>query len=726
MITDRLQEFVSASDGVSRRTFLTAALSAGGALVVGVGFAAPGSARAQSAGSFSPNAFVRIDPDDRVTVTIAYVEMGQGTYTSIPMLIAEELEVDLKSVRVEHAPPNDKLYANTIFGFQVTGGSTTIRASYEQMRSAGAAARLLLTQAAAARWNVDASTCRAEKGEVIHDASHRHIRYGALVADAARLPIPQDVPLKPLSQFKLIGTRAKRLDTSSKIDGTAIYGIDVKVPGMKVATLMQAPAYGGRLRSVDDRKAKAVRGVRQIVRLDDCVAVVADHMGAARKGLAALVLEWDDGPNAGLSTADIVASMDAASKGTAAVVRNEGDNTRAMAGATTKQEAIYQVPFLAHATMEPMNCTVHVQRDRCEVWTGTQVLTRAHQAAVQITGLPPDKVIVHNHLLGGGFGRRLEFDGVARAVQIAKEVQGPVKVVWTREEDIRRDMYRPYFYDRLSAGLDAQGRPLAWHHRITGSSILKRWAPPLYNNGFDPETIDGAATPPYALPNILVEYVNHEPPQIPTAFWRGVGPTHNIFVVESFIDELAAAARQDPLAYRLSLLERNPRARAVLQLAAEKAGWGQKLAAGQGRGVSVQFAFGTFMALVADVEVADDGQVKVDRVVCAVDCGVVVNPDTVEAQVQSAVIFGISGALFGEITIKNGRVEQSNFHDYRPVRINEAPRIDVHIVKSTEAPGGMGEPGTSGLAPAVTNAIYAATGKRIRKLPVEAALLKRA
>jgi len=726
MITDRLQEHVSGAEGVTRRTFLTAALSAGGGLVIGVGIGTPATAHGQPGGSFSPNAFVRIDPDDQVTLTMAFIEMGQGTYTSIPMLIAEELEVDLKSVRLEHAPPNDKLYANKLLGFQVTGGSTTIRASYGQMRSAGAAARWLLTQAAAGRWNVDASTCRAEKGEIVHDASGRRIRYGALVADAARLPIPDKVPLKPLSEFKLIGTRAKRLDTPSKVDGTAIYGIDVKVPGMKVATLMQAPAYGGRLRSVDDRKAKAVRGVRQIVRLDDCVAVVADHMGAARKGLAALVLEWDDGPNAGLSTADIVASMDAASKGAAAVVRNEGDNTRAMSGAATRLEAIYEVPFLAHATMEPMNCTVHVQKDKCEVWTGTQVLSRAHQAAVQVTGLPPDKVIVHNHLLGGGFGRRLEFDGVARAVQIAKEVASPVKVVWTREEDIRRDMYRPYFYDRVSAGLDTQGRPVAWSHRITGSSILKRWAPPLYNNGFDPETIDGAAHPPYALPNILVEYVNHEPPWIPTAFWRGVGPTHNIFVVESFIDELAAAAKQDPVAYRLSLLDGNPRARAVLQLAVEKAGWGRKLAAGQGRGISLQFAFGTFMALVAEVEVADDGQVRVPRVVCALDCGVVVNPDTVEAQVQSAVIFGISGALFGEITIKNGRVEQSNFHDYRPIRINEAPRIEVHIVKSTEAPGGMGEPGTSGLAPALTNAIYAATGKRIRKLPVDAALLKRA
>ena len=498
------------------------------------------------------------------------------------------------------------------------------------------------------------------------------------------------------------------------------------VPAMKFATLVQAPAYGGRLRSMDDSKARAVHGVRQIVKLDDCVAVVADHTGAARKGLAALVLDWDDGPNAALDSAGIVEAMRIASAGPAVTARREGDNAKAMAGAATRLEAVYQVPFLAHTAMEPMNCTVHVKKDSCEVWVGTQVLSRAHAAAAQVTGLPPDKVVVHNHLLGGGFGRRLEIDGVARAVQIAKEVAGPVKVIWSREEDIRRDMLRPYFYDRLTAGLDAQGQPVAWSHRITGSSIIKRWLPPAFNKGLDPDTIDGAEQPPYALPNILVEYVNHEPPQIPTAFWRGVGPTHNIFVVESFIDELAFAAKKDPGAYRLGLLDANLRAKGVLQLALDKAGWGAKLPARQGRGVSVQFAFGTFMAQVVDVEVAAGGDVRVKRVVCAVDCGVVVNPDTVRAQIQSAVIFGISAALYGQITFRNGRVEQSNFHDYRPLRINEAPAIDIHIVKSSELPGGMGEPGTSCLAPALTNAIFAATGNRLRKLPVDSAALKSA
>ena len=731
MIFDRLT--TEAGAVLSRRTLITAGAAMGGGLLIGAGFAvAPDEAQAgtgagSSATPFVPNAFVRIAPDGQVTLTMAYVEMGQGTYTSIPMLIAEELEVDLKSIRLEHAPPSDKLYANPLLGIQATGNSNAIRGAFEPMRRAGATARVLLIQAAAQRWQADPSSCRAERGEVVHLPSGRRVKYGILAGDAAKLPVPEKVALKPLAEFKLIGTPAKRLDVPSKVNGTAVYGIDVKVPGMKVATLAQSPVFGGRLRSVDDSKAKAVRGVHQVVRLDDCVAVVADHMGAAKKGLAALVIDWDDGPNAKLGTADIVESMKAASKGPAAVARSEGDFAKGLAGAATRLDAVYEVPFLIHAAMEPLNCTVHVRPDSCEVWVGTQVLSRAQAAAAAVTGLPLDKVIVHNHLLGGGFGRRLEVDSVTRAVQIAKQVDGPVKVIWTREEDVRHDMYRPYFYDRVSAGLDARGRLVAWNDRITGSSIIKRWAPPFYDSakGLDTETIDGAVQPPYALQNVLIEYVNHESP-VPTAFWRGVGPTHNVFVVESVIDELAAAARQDPVAYRLALLENNPRAKAVLQLAADKAGWGRPMAAGQGRGVSVQFAFGTYMAQVAEVEVAKDGSVVVRRVICAVDAGVIVNPDTVRAQVQSAVIFGISGALYGQATLKDGRIEQSNFHDVRVLRINEAPLIETHIVQNAEAPGGIGEAGTSALAPALTNAIHAATGKRLRKLPVDPDQLKAA
>jgi CO/xanthine dehydrogenase Mo-binding subunit len=707
---------------VSRRQFLSAGVSVGGGLLIGfaIGPSIEDAEASESAEPFTPNAFIRIDPSGQVTLTMHYVEMGQGTYTSIPMLIAEELEVELKSVRLEHAPPNDKLYMNPIFGIQATGGSTTIRAAWEPMRRVGATARTMLVQAAAQRWRVDAASCRADKGEVIHAASGRRVKYGALVADAAKLtlPAPESVTLKRIEDFKLIGTPAKRLDTAGKVDGSVVYGIDVKVSGMKIATLAQSPALGGHLRSVDATKAIAVRGVRQVVKLDDAVAVVADHMGAARKGLAALDIQWDDGPNGRLATADIVRDMDAVSRKPGAIARTEGDFAKAFANATTKVQAVYQVPFLAHAAMEPMNCTVHVKKDSCEVWTGTQVLSRAQEAAAKTAGRPLEKVTVHNHLLGGGFGRRLEIDGVIRAVQIAKQVDGPVKVIWTREEDIQHDMYRPYFYDRLAAGLDANGMPVAWSHRVTGSSILARWLPPAFQNGFDGETMDGAAKPPYALPNILVDYVRHEPPNIPTAFWRGVGPTHNIFMVESFIDELAAAAKKDPVAYRRALLDQNPRAKAVLELAAEKAGWGGALPQGVGRGVSLQFAFGTYMAQVAEVKVAGDGTVHVQRVVCAVDCGVVVNPDTVRAQIQSAIIFGIAGALYGEVTFKDGRVEQANFHNYRVLRMNETPIIDIHIVPSRETPGGMGETGTSALAPVVTNAIYAATGKRVRTLPV--------
>jgi isoquinoline 1-oxidoreductase beta subunit len=576
----------------------------------------------------------------------------------------------------------------------------------------------MLVSAAAKRWNVDPASCRAQSGEVRHAPTGRKIKYGELAADAAHMPVPEKVELKQPKQFKLIGTPAKRLDTPSKVNGTAVYGIDVRPPGVKIATLAQSPVFGGRVKSVDDAKAKAVKGVRQIVRLDDAVAVVADHMGAAKKGLAALMIEWDDGPHATLDTQKIVDQLEKATLESGAVAQNIGNTEKAMATAVTKVEATYQVPFLAHATMEPMNCTVHVRKDGCEVWVGNQALGRAQAVAAKTAGLPLDKVVVHNHLIGGGFGRRLEVDGVIRAVQIAIQVDGPVKVVWTREEDIQHDMYRPTFFDRFSAGLDEKGAPVAWNHRFAGSSVIARWLPPGFNNGLDPDTTEGAIDLAYALPNLHVEYVRVEPPGIPTAFWRSVGPSHNVFVVESFIDELAVAAKQDPVAYRRALLAKTPRAKAVLELAAEKAGWGKPLPKGVGRGVSVQHAFATYMAQVAEVEVGKDGAVRVRRVVCAVDCGTVVNPDTVRAQIQSGIIFGITAALRGEITLKGGRVEQSNFHDYQMLRINEAPAIEVYIVKSGDAPGGMGETGTSAVSPALTNAVYAATGKRIRTLPI--------
>jgi isoquinoline 1-oxidoreductase beta subunit len=710
---------------VSRRSLLQAGAAAGGGLILSLTLPfADTEAETSGVNSFVPNAFVRIGSDGQIVLTMPYVEMGQGTYTSISMLIAEELEVDLKQVQVEHAPPNEKLYANPLLGVQATGNSNAIRGAWQPLRQAGAVARTMLVSAAAKRWNVDVATCRAQSGEVLHEPTGKRIKYGELTSDAAGLPMPENVALKRPQDFKLIGTPAKRLDAPAKVNGTAVYGIDVRPPGVKIATLAQSPVFGGRVKSVDDTAAKAVKGVRQIVRLDDAVAVVADHMGAAKKGLKALAIEWDDGPHASLSTAEIASELEQATLRSGAVAQNIGDVDKAMASAATKIEATYQVPFLAHATMEPMNCTVHVRPDVCEVWVGSQAIARCQAAAAKVTGLPLDKIVVHNHLIGGGFGRRLESDGVARAVEIAKQVDGPVKVVWTREEDIQHDMYRPYWFDRLTAGLDAKGMPVAWSNRYAGSSVLARWLPPAFKDGLDPDSTEGAINLVYALPNLHVEYVRVEPPGISTAFWRSVGPSHNVFVTESFIDELAAAAKQDSVAYRRALLDKSPRAKAVLELAAEKAGWGQPLPQGFGRGVSLQLVFATYMAQVAEVEVSRAGKVRVHRVVCAVDCGIPVNPDTIRAQIQSAIIFGITAALYGEVTLKDGRVQQTNFDTYQMLRIHDAPAIEVHIVESTESPGGMGEAGTSAIVPAIANAIFAATGKRLRKMPVDPAGLR--
>jgi isoquinoline 1-oxidoreductase beta subunit len=709
---------------LSRRKLLQAAAAAGGGLMLSLHLPATRDAEAAGTDTFTPNAFIRIGGDGQIVLTMPYVEMGQGTYTSIPMLIAEELEVDLQQVRLEHAPPNEKLYANPLLGIQATGNSNAMRGAWKPLREAGATARTMLVAAAAKRWNVDPASCSAQRGEVLHAATGRRIKYGELAADAARMPIPKDVALKAPKDFKLIGTPAKRLDTPAKVNGTAVYGIDVRPPGVKIATLAQSPVFGGRVKSVDDAAAKAIKGVRQIVRLDDAVAVVADHMGAAKKGLEALVIEWDDGPNAKLTTTAIAAELETATLGPGAVAQNIGDAGQALAGAATRIDAIYQLPFLAHATLEPMNCTVHVRKDGCEIWVGSQAIARAQAGAAKILGLPLEKVVAHNHLIGGGFGRRLEEDGVVRAVQIAQHVDGPVKVVWTREEDIQHDMYRPYWFDRLFAGLDEKGMPVAWSHRFAGSSVIARYLPPAFKDGLDPDSTEGAIDLPYALPNFHVEYLRVEPPGIPTAFWRSVGPSHTVFVVESFMDELAAAAKQDPVAYRLALLDKNPRAKAVLALAAEKAGWGQPLPARSGRGVALQHVFGTYMAYVAEVEVAKDGAVRVRRVVCAVDCGTPINPDTIQAQIQSGAMFGLTAALYGEITLKDGRVEQGNFDSYQILRMNEAPAVEVHMVKSAEPPGGLGEAGTSLIAPAVANAIFAATARRLRKMPVDQTILK--
>ncbi len=689
---------------LSRRSFLELSAAAGGALLIG--FSVP----ARFAGEFAPNAFIRIDPDGVVTLVMHKVEMGQGTYTAMSMLLAEELEVDLSQVRLEHAPADDARYAEPTFGVQETGGSTSVRGNFEPLRRAGATAREMLVAAAAATWKVDPTACHAEHGAVIHEATSRRLGYGSLVDRAARMRLPGDVRLKRPRDFRLIGTPVKRLDTPDKVDGTTQYGIDVRLPRMKYASVAACPVFGGKLAGVDDTKAKGIPGVRQVVRLEDAVAVVADDTWTAKRGLAALDIHWDEGPNATLSTADIVRQLADASQKSGVVARDDGNVDKAMAAAAQRIEAVYQVPFLAHATMEPINCTVHVRPDSCDLWLGTQVPTFTQTAAAKLTGLPKARVQVHNQFLGGGFGRRLEVDFVVQAVNIAKQVDGPVQVLWSREEDIQHDMYRPYYYDRFAAGLDAAGRPVAWTHRVVGSSIEARVISELFPKTLrvmragglhrlgamikhlDLDAVEGAAEPPYAIPNIRVDFVRQEPPTgLRTAFWRGVGPTHNIFVVESFIDELAAAARQDPFEYRRALLDGAPRARAVLELVAGQAGWGKPLPPGSGRGIALLHAFGSYVAQVAEVAVSRQGEVRVARVACAVDCGTIVNPDIVKAQMESGIIFGMTAALWGEITIKNGRVEQHNFNDYRPMRMREAPVLEVHPVQSPEAPGVVGD-----------------------------------
>lgn len=713
---------------LSRRTFLKAGAAFGGGLMIGwvTGAQAEvGDTLVSKAGDFAPNAFLVVNRDGKVAVTSPMIEMGQGTYTSLPMLVAEELDVDMENVSVHHAPPNDALYKNpNAFNLQITGGSTSIRSFFVPMRQAGAAARLMLLAAAAARLGVEQSELETRAGEVVHAKSGKTLSYGDLVDDAATLPVPANVALKNPDAFKIIGTPVKRLDSAGKINGSAEFGIDVRLPGMRVGTVAASPVFGGTLAAVDDKAAMSVPGVSEIIKLDNAVAVIADNYWSAKKGLEAANPTFNDGANANLSTADVVATLAKASERDGAVAQSKGDAAGALSNAAVKLDSTYENPFLAHTTMEPINCTIEVGKDGCDIWVGTQVPTRAQRAVAEALGLQPEQVRIHNHLLGGGFGRRLEFDFIVQAALIARQSSGPIKIVWSREEDVQHDMYRPYYYDRISAGLDDAGKLVAWKHRIVGSSIIARFAPFAFKNDLDVDAVDGAIDLAYDIPNLHVDYVREEPPGIPTAFWRGVGPTRSVYVVESFIDELAGAAKKDPVDFRRTLLAGNPRALHVVERAAALSGWGTPLGARKGRGIALLTSFGTYLAEVAEVSVADDGEVTVDKVFAVVDCGTVVNPNTVEAQMQSGIVYGLSAALWGAITLKNGRVEQSNFHDYRALRINEAPSITVEIVKSSAEPGGIGEPGTAALAPAVLNAVHAATGVRLRKLPIDPTQLK--
>ena len=667
------------------------------------------------------NAFIRIDETGKTTLVIPQAEMGQGVYTAIAMILAEELDADLAQVVLEHAPPSDKLYGNPIFGVQVTGNSNSIRAFWDKLRNAGAAARTMLIAAAAAQWQVDAASCSSSNGKITHAASNRTLTYGELADVAGKLPVPEKPKLKNPNDFTLIGKPLKRFDTPNKSDGKTIYGIDVIVPDMKFATLAQCPVLGGKVRHVDAGAAKKLPGVQQIVVLDDLVAVVGDHMWAAWQGLNALKVTWDEGQNANINSADVWNELRAASQKDGVVAKSEGDVDKGLTQGE-RIDAEYELPFLAHATMEPQNCTVRLTAGACEIWTGTQVQSRAQEYAAKAAGLPIDSVTLHNHYIGGGFGRRLEADMVASAVRVAKEVPTPIKVVWTREEDMRHDVYRPAYRDTISASL-SNGKIIAWKYRVTGSSVMARWMPPAFKDGIDIDAVDSAVDMPYDIPNKRVEYMRAETPVVTTGFWRGVGPNNNVFAIESFMDELARKANMDPVAFRLGMLDGTPRLKAALKLVAEKSGWGSPLPTRVGRGVSVQPSFGSFIATVVEAEVDDVGDVHLRRITCAVDTGIAVNPDTIIAQLQGGLIFGLTAALWGEVTIEKGRVQQSNFNNYRMLRIDETPPIDVHVIKSAEHPGGIGETGATAGPPALRNAIYAATGVPLRRLPIDRAAI---
>ena len=703
----------------SRRTLLKTGAAAGTLLFA---FRMP-IAQAALAGDFEPNAFIRIARDGKVTLIMPQVEMGQGVYTSIPMILAEELDAAWDAVSVEAAPPNEALYANPLLHVQATGNSNSVRAFWLPLRKAGAAARAMLIGAAAKRWNVDPSTCTAGNGEVSHAASGRKLSYGVLADDAAKQSAPADPPLKDPKDFRLIGKPLKRLDTPDKVNGKALYGIDMMPPGVKIATLAACPVFGGKVGHVDDSAAKTIAGVRQVVVLDDLVAVVADHFWAAKQGLEALEIVWNEGANANVDSAQVWKQIRKSGEKSGLVARSAGDEQKAL-GEGEKHEARYELPFLAHAPMEPMNCVVHVTPESCEIWVGSQVCGRTQAIAAKVTGLPLEKVTVHNQLLGGGFGRRLEVDATEKAVRIAQKVDGPVKVLYTREEDIRHDVYRPVYYDQLTATLK-DGRINGWHHRITGSSIVARWLPPAFtgNHDIDFDAVDSAIDIPYDIANLRIEYVRDEPPAVPTGFWRGVGPNNNVFAIESFIDELALKAGKDPVAFRVAMLDKTPRLKASVQLVAEKSGWNKPLGRRIARGLSAQVSFASFIATVVEAEIDEDGEIHLRRITSAVDTGIGVNPDTIVAQLQGGLIFGLTAALYGEITIDKGRVQQSNFNDYRMLRINQTPPIDIHLIKSGEAPGGIGETGATAGPPALANAIAAATGIRLRRLPIDRNLL---
>lgn len=703
---------------MSRRDFLKTGAVLSGGLVLGCYLPFGNSAgAADPATTFAPNAFIRIGSDDIVTLIINKSEMGQGVYTSLPMLIAEELACDWKKIRIEAAPV-DPVYNHTVFGLQVTGGSTSVRTEWERLSKAGATAREMLIAAAAKQWKVDPASCRAEKG-FVHSGG-RKLSYGQLADRAAKLPVPQEVRLKDPARYTIVGKPRYRLDSPAKIDGTAIFGIDVQVPGLLTAVVARPPVFGGKVASFTADKAKKVPGVMDVVQVPSGVAVIATGFWPAKKGRELLDIVWDDGPEGGLATPALRERYASLAQSPGLVARKEGEPAPALQHAAKQLTAEYEAPFLAHAPMEPLNCCVDLRGDRCDIWTGSQFQTVDRNSAAEVAGLKPEQVHFHTTFLGGGFGRRANpaSDFVREAVHVAKAAGKPVKVIWTRDDDMKGGYYRPFWYDRISAGLDGKGNLTAWQHTIVGQSIIAGtpFESAMVKNGIDESSVEGAAEIPYAIPNIQVD-LHTTKLLVPVLWWRSVGHSHTAFVVESFIDEAAHAAGKDPFAFRRALLAKHPRNRGVLELAASEAGWGKPLPAGRGRGIAVHESFGSFIAQVAEVSVDRKGGIRVHRVVCAIDCGRIVNPDTIRAQMESGIVFGLSAALHGAITFKNGRVEQDNFDGYPVVRMNESPAVEVHIMPSTEPPGGVGEPGVPPIAPAVGNAVFAATGVRLRTLP---------
>jgi isoquinoline 1-oxidoreductase beta subunit len=701
---------------LNRRSFLKVS-AAGGALLVGAyvpGLRQGGTVHA--AGTFEPNIWIKVAADDSVTVMLTQLEMGQGVMTSMPMLVAEELDVDFAKIKTEWVPADAK-YGNPNFGgAQLTAGSNSVRGMWKILREAGAGARSLLITAAAQNWNVAENTLTAQNGEVIHQASGRRAKYGTLVDKAATLPAPKTITLKDPKSFRLLGKSTPRLDIPEKVNGAAGFGIDVKRPDMLIARVVRCPVFGGTVASFNADKAKAVAGVRHVVKISTGIAVIADNYWAASKGAQALEVQWNEGSLAGLNSAQIMARYKTLAEQEGKVARNDGDVNTALRGNTRAFERVYEVPFLAHACMEPMNCTADVRADRVDIWVPTQGQTASQGAAAAASGLPPNKVNVHTTYLGGGFGRRGEADFVTDAVEASKAAGKPVKVIWTREDDIQHDYYRPVTYVRMRGAVDGNGKPIAFMQRMVQQSLMKRLGQ-LPPTGIDFISMEGAANMAYAIPNIRIEYTETDP-GVPYGFWRSVGASVQGYVVEAFIDELATSAGKDPYIFRRDLLAKAPRHLAVLNLVAEKSGWGKPLPAGRSRGIALMESFGSIIAQVAEVSVTNNN-VKVHKVYCAVDTGWVINPDTIKAQMEGGTIYGLTAAMMGEITIQNGRVAQHHFNDYPMMRHNEAPEVETHIIQSTETPGGIGEPSTAIAAGALANAIAAATGKRTYKLPLK-------